>query len=88
MGDGLAFGYLAALFAFYILPLIIAAVRDHHNMVAIAALNMLLGWTFVGWVVALVWSLTETRKAKVAARGPVRGGMSERRRKYRATFGD
>lgn len=25
---------------------------------AIIALNILLGWTFIGWVVALVWALT------------------------------
>lgn len=43
---------------FYIIPTIIAAVRGHHNVGAIAALNFLLGWTFLGWVVALVWSLT------------------------------
>jgi hypothetical protein len=24
---------------------------------AIAALNLFLGWTFIGWVIALVWAL-------------------------------
>jgi hypothetical protein len=28
-----------------------------HNAGAIFALNLLLGWTLVGWVVALVWAL-------------------------------
>jgi hypothetical protein len=27
------------------------------NLAAIFALNLLLGWTFIGWVVALVWAL-------------------------------
>jgi hypothetical protein len=49
---GLLFGL-----AFYFLPTIIAAVRGKRNAAAIFALNLLLGWTFVFWVVALVWSL-------------------------------
>ncbi|WP_425460611.1 superinfection immunity protein [Halomonas eurihalina] len=40
----------------YFLPLIIAAWRNMPNAVAISVLNVVAGWTFVGWVVALVWS--------------------------------
>jgi len=32
--------------------------RRHHNRVAIFALNLLAGWTAVGWIIALVWALT------------------------------
>ena len=42
--------------AFYFLPIIIAAIRGHNNCLSIFILNLLLGWTFVGWVVALVWA--------------------------------
>ena len=49
---------LAVGFAFYFLPTIIAWVRAHYNRVAILALNLLLGWTVVGWVVSLGWSFT------------------------------
>jgi hypothetical protein len=42
----------------YFLPTIIAAVKKKKNSGAIAALNLLLGWTLIGWVVAFVWSLT------------------------------
>ena len=45
----------------YILPAIVAFRRRHHNRAAILALNLLLGWTGLGWIAALVWSLTETR---------------------------
>jgi hypothetical protein len=31
----------------------------HHNAVAILVLNLLLGWTLIGWMVALVWALTK-----------------------------
>ncbi len=54
---GLAcFGLFALLL--YFLPVMVAYGRDHQNTAAIAALTMLLGWTFLGWCGALVWSLT------------------------------
>ncbi len=43
---------------FYLLPGAIAVLRGHHNAFAILLLNVLLGWTFVGWVVSLVWAFT------------------------------
>lgn len=43
--------------AFYFLPTIIALVRQKRNTIAILVLNFFLGWTFIGWVAALVWSL-------------------------------
>ena len=49
----------------YFLPTIVAAARKHNNEGAIFALNLLLGWTFLGWVAALVWALTDnTRKPR------------------------
>lgn len=42
----------------YFLPLLVATTRNHVNMLAISVLNLLLGWTFIGWVVALVWACT------------------------------
>jgi hypothetical protein len=59
----------------YFLPTIIAAAREHHNDGAIFALNLLLGWTFLGWVAALVWSLTSVMppsQAQVSAVGQLR----------------
>jgi hypothetical protein len=46
----------------YFLPSFVAASRGHENRTAIFALNLLLGWTFLGWVGALVWSLTRPRR--------------------------
>lgn len=43
-------------FCGYLLPSIVAFNRNHRNKVPIAILNLLLGWTLIGWVVALVWS--------------------------------
>jgi hypothetical protein len=44
-------------FLFYFLPSIIAAARSKRDLVSIFILNFLLGWTAIGWVVALVWAL-------------------------------
>ena len=48
--------------AFYFVPTIIACVRKHRNRVAIILLNVLAGWTFVGWLVALIWSVVNTKE--------------------------
>ncbi len=41
----------------YFIPSIVAYARRKTNRGAILALNIFLGWTVVGWVVALVWAL-------------------------------
>lgn len=51
-------GTLLFLLILYIIPGIVAFARDHHNRAAILALNLLLGWTLIGWIAAFVWSLT------------------------------
>lgn len=45
----------------YFVPGIVAECRQHQNTLAIFMLNLLLGWTFVGWCVAMVWACTEVR---------------------------
>lgn len=45
------------IFAIYFLPTLIAFLRRHKNSLAIFLLNLLLGWTVLGWVVSLVWSV-------------------------------
>ncbi len=42
---------------FYFVPLIIAAIRHHPKMLGIFLVNFFLGWTFLGWVGVLIWSL-------------------------------
>lgn len=41
----------------YFIPYEIAASRKHPSKWAIGALNFFLGWSFLGWVAALVWAL-------------------------------
>ncbi len=40
------------------LPTLIAKSRNHPNTLAIFLVNLFLGWTFIGWMVALIWACT------------------------------
>lgn len=48
----------------YFAPSLVAEKKQKKNKKAILALNFFLGWTLVGWVVALVWALTVDEPAK------------------------
>jgi hypothetical protein len=41
----------------YFIPTMIAIARKHKNALAIFLVNFFLGWSFIGWVVALVWAV-------------------------------
>ena len=62
---------LGSMLGLYIAPLIIATVRDHHRLPWIGLLNFAAGWTVVGWIAALVWSVTA--KCEPAAVMPIGG---------------
>ena len=40
----------------YFLPWFVAYMRYAKSVHGVIVLNMLLGWTFIGWVVALIWA--------------------------------
>jgi hypothetical protein len=40
----------------YFLPAIIAHVRRHRQIAAISLLNLVLGWTGLGWVLVFFWA--------------------------------
>jgi Superinfection immunity protein len=50
------FGLLFPL-AMYFLPTIIAVARNKRDTTAIFLLNFFLGWSIVGWFVALIWAV-------------------------------
>lgn len=53
----LIFGSVVFGAGIYFTPLLVASHRRHRQTVPIAILNLLLGWTLVGWAVSLVWAL-------------------------------
>lgn len=44
--------------AVYLIPTIIAFARGHASKWGIGVLNIVLGWSLIFWVVALIWSLS------------------------------
>lgn len=51
--------HLAFLILLYFLPAIIG--RDKRDATGIFLLNLFLGWTVIGWVIALIWACTAER---------------------------
>jgi hypothetical protein len=49
--------------AVYFVPTIIAVVRRVRHSLGIVLLNIFGGWTFVGWVIALVWSILDKKQS-------------------------
>ena len=48
--------------AVFLLPTIVAIARHKRNTTAILILNLLAGWTFIGWIIALVWAFTADKE--------------------------
>lgn len=42
--------------ALYFVPTIVAGMRKKRNLVSIGLLNFFLGWTVIGWIIALIWA--------------------------------
>ena len=53
---------LVPLGAIHFLPTIIAALRQSRNLLGIFLLNLFLGWTVIGWIVALIWAIAGERR--------------------------
>jgi hypothetical protein len=56
---------LFCLIVLYFIPALVAFDRRHCNKASILVLNLLLGWTFVFWVAALVWALTSPPRTAI-----------------------
>ena len=59
MGDNPKLIHIIFVLLIYFLPTIVAWCRWHRNEYAIGMLNTFLGWTFIGWAVALVWAYVD-----------------------------
>jgi len=59
--------WLISLFL-YFLPAFLA--RNKPNFTGVLLLNLLAGWTFIGWIIALVWALSGPSQAQTVAPAP------------------
>jgi len=56
--EGIAYALLFAIgLAIYFLPTLVGWKKK--NVIAIFTLNLLLGWSVIGWVIALVWAVAK-----------------------------
>lgn len=49
----------------YFLPTGIAVIRSTQRGVSIFLVNLLFGWTILGWIVALIWAVKEKPRRRV-----------------------
>jgi Na+/H+-dicarboxylate symporter len=56
--------FLLFLFVMYWVPTIIAVLRRTPSALGVAAINFFLGWTVIGWIVALVMALASPPAAQ------------------------
>jgi hypothetical protein len=62
---GFFFPFFGFGFLMYFLPSIIAFGRHKRDTTSIVLLNFFLGWTMIGWVIALVWAVKNDEPAMV-----------------------
>ena len=58
---------IAILIFLYLLPGWIAWNRKHPSKGAIILIDIVFGWTAIGWIIALIWSLGSTKQVVVIA---------------------
>lgn len=46
----------------YFFPIIVAHDRKHSKVLSIFICNLFFGWTFIGWVISLIWACNEKIK--------------------------
>ena len=59
----LIIGIIIATF-FYFIPALIAFSRPRENRIAIAFINLTLGWTALGWFAAFIWAIISPKVEK------------------------
>ena len=45
----------------YFVPVFVAKQRDTENLEAIFLVDLVLGWTVLGWIAALIWAIYEAK---------------------------
>jgi hypothetical protein len=58
------------LLGIHFLPTFVAAVRNSRHTFLIFVLNLLFGWTIIGWLVLLIWACVGEPKSRYYAVAP------------------
>ena len=62
--DFCLFLYIWLIISVYFFPTLISLTRDCKNKLGIFVLNLFLGYTFLGWVGALIWACIGKKSIK------------------------
>jgi len=54
----------------YYIPSFLAIIRKRPDILKIFLFNMFLGWTIMGWILALIWSLQKADNNGDGSRSP------------------
>jgi hypothetical protein len=46
----------------YMLPAIVAGCRPHPSRLGVLVLNLVAGWTLIGWIAAFIWACAQTQE--------------------------
>jgi Superinfection immunity protein len=80
-GQFIAFSFFVVAPALYLLPTYEAWKNVHPNFTAIALVNIFLGWSLLGWVVAIVWAFKKAEPVSVAVQQAASAARTEPQRK-------
>lgn len=62
--EGFSITIIIVFVLLYFFPTVIAFSRRKSNTAAIFMLNLFLGWSFIGWIIALVWAVSKDRETQ------------------------
>jgi hypothetical protein len=71
-GGGAAVILVVIMIGFYFLPTIVAVARKVTNQGSVAVINFFLGWTLIGWVVALAMACRTSTLVRESVSAPPR----------------
>jgi len=57
-----AFVFIFLALVFYFIPSFIATLRDAQHSRMIFLINLVFGWTVLGWIASLIWAIVESPK--------------------------
>ena len=57
---------LLGMVVLYFIPTIVAMARNHHRALGIFLANFFLGWTVLGWLVALAFAVSREHEVRAA----------------------
>lgn len=67
--DGVILGVMiTAGLSLYFLPTIVATVRRRRRLASIFSVNLIVGWTIVGWIATVIWVMESHSRAGHLAR--------------------